>query len=70
MTVFRIPYSPKLGPGNDSRPVVFLQHGVLQTADQWLFRGPGRDLRECDGWRLGIWAWLLAFGLCRRARAL
>ncbi|XP_034241809.1 lipase 3-like [Thrips palmi] len=44
VTIFRIPWSPKLGPANESRPVVFLQHGVLQTADQWLFRGPGRDL--------------------------
>lgn len=26
------------------RPVVLFQHGILQSADQWLLRGPGRDL--------------------------
>ncbi|KAJ1529417.1 hypothetical protein ONE63_006197 [Megalurothrips usitatus] len=55
LCLFRIPWSKESPPperqGGDkgnastaSRPVVLFQHGLLQSADQWLLRGPGRDL--------------------------
>ncbi|KAE8739883.1 hypothetical protein FOCC_FOCC014607 [Frankliniella occidentalis] len=44
VTLFRVPWSRRSPPGADPRPVVFLQHGLLQTADQWTMRGPEKDL--------------------------
>lgn len=48
LTVHRIPWgrSGRGGPGDKpgDKPVVFLQHGLLQASDQWLLRGPDQDL--------------------------
>ncbi|XP_034249632.1 lipase 3-like isoform X2 [Thrips palmi] len=53
LTLQRIPWSRDAGQAEQAgqaaqagqaRPVVLLQHGLLQTADQWLLRGPGQDL--------------------------
>lgn len=41
LTIFRIPYSPRLNNSDDSeKPVVFLQHGLLCASDSWLLNGP------------------------------
>ncbi|CAH1640477.1 unnamed protein product [Spodoptera littoralis] len=43
LTVFRIP--PKMRTRDvQKRPVVFLMHGVLGSADDWLLMGPGKSL--------------------------
>ncbi|KAJ1519482.1 hypothetical protein ONE63_004768 [Megalurothrips usitatus] len=51
LTMFRVPRGRSRGGDKQPselaagpRPVVFLQHGLFQTADQWLMRGPGEDL--------------------------
>lgn len=47
LKMYRIPWGregPATAAGAAPRPVVLLQHGLLQSADQWLLRGPGRDL--------------------------
>ncbi|XP_037961090.1 lipase 3 [Teleopsis dalmanni] len=41
LTIYRIPYSPKrMDSTNNSRPVVFLQHGILSASDDWILNGP------------------------------
>ncbi|KAL9693316.1 hypothetical protein quinque_012601 [Culex quinquefasciatus] len=40
LTMFRIPGTP----GNSSRPVVFLQHGLLCSSTDWLVLGAGHSL--------------------------
>lgn len=39
--VHRIPYG-KAGPGTKERKVVFLQHGILSSAADWLIAGPDK----------------------------
>lgn len=43
LTVFRMP-PKKLVRDVQKRPVVFLMHGVLGSADDWLLMGPGKSL--------------------------
>ena len=40
LTVFRIPGSPS-SPPSPNKPVVFLQHGILDSAATWVNNGPG-----------------------------
>ncbi|XP_053957588.1 lipase 3 isoform X1 [Anastrepha ludens] len=51
LTIYRIPDSPKLrGAPNStaiartSKPVVFLQHGILCASDDWILNGPDTSL--------------------------
>ncbi|XP_037952579.1 lipase 3-like [Teleopsis dalmanni] len=44
LTLFRIPYSPKLNNKNKPRGVVFLQHGLLSSSDCWILNGPENAL--------------------------
>ncbi|XP_055837851.1 lipase 3-like [Episyrphus balteatus] len=44
LTIFRIPYSPKLMNQNDTKPVAFLQHGLLSSSDAWILNGPDNAL--------------------------
>ncbi|XP_055837572.1 lipase 3-like [Episyrphus balteatus] len=44
LTMFRIPYSPKLKNQNEHRPVVFLQHGLLSSSDCFILNGPNNAL--------------------------
>lgn len=41
--VHRIPYSPVNGPASN-KPVVFLQHGLLCSSNDWIIPGPGKGL--------------------------
>jgi lysosomal acid lipase/cholesteryl ester hydrolase len=41
LTMFRIPYSPKLQNQDVAhKPVAFLQHGLLSSSDCWILNGP------------------------------
>ncbi|XP_075145576.1 lipase 3-like [Haematobia irritans] len=40
ITMFRIPYSHKLGNQNEYRPIVLLQHGLYSSSDAWMLTGP------------------------------
>ncbi|XP_034108081.1 lipase 3 [Drosophila albomicans] len=44
LTLFRIPYSHKLGNQNAKRPPVLLQHGLFSNSDCWLTSGPDHSL--------------------------
>ncbi|XP_055918986.1 lipase 3-like [Eupeodes corollae] len=44
LTVFRIPYSPKLKNQNKRKPVAFLNHGLLSSSDCWIPNGPDNAL--------------------------
>lgn len=44
LTMFRIPYSPKLQNQNKSNTVVFLQHGLLGSSDCWILNGADNAL--------------------------
>lgn len=39
----RIPYSPNNGPAL-GKPVIFLQHGLLCSSNDWILAGPGKGL--------------------------
>lgn len=41
--VHRIPYSPSNGPAAN-KPVVFLQHGLLCSSNDWVILGPGKGI--------------------------
>ncbi|KAH9377203.1 hypothetical protein HPB48_011011 [Haemaphysalis longicornis] len=45
LTVFRIPFG-RTGRGNQRRPVVFLQHGLLCSAADWVINLPHQSLGE------------------------
>lgn len=44
LTMHRIPYSPKSGPGGGQRPVAFLMHGMLSSSSDWVLMGPEKSL--------------------------
>ncbi|XP_017768293.1 PREDICTED: uncharacterized protein LOC108556624 [Nicrophorus vespilloides] len=43
LNVHRIPYGSD-GQGNEKRPVVFLQHGILSSSADWISPGPEKGL--------------------------
>ena len=49
--MFRIPYGRNQAPparGEQQRPAVLLQHGLLDSSDTWILNGPGvRDTVAC-----------------------
>ncbi|PSN43336.1 Lipase 3 [Blattella germanica] len=44
LTMHRIPYSPKSYDNDTSKPVVFLQHGLLSSSVDWVMLGPEKSL--------------------------
>lgn len=45
LTLFRIPYGIKLNnSGVENKPVVFLFHGLLLSAEDWVVLGPEKSL--------------------------
>ncbi|XP_067629584.1 lipase 3-like [Eurosta solidaginis] len=44
LNIFRIPYSPRLSNRYISKPVVFIQHGLMASSDGFLLNGPDNAL--------------------------
>ncbi|KAH8402937.1 hypothetical protein KR222_000550 [Zaprionus bogoriensis] len=44
LTMFRIPYSPKLDNADSPRPAVLIQHGLFSCSDCFLLNGPDNAL--------------------------
>ncbi|XP_055902274.1 lipase 3-like [Eupeodes corollae] len=41
LTLFRIPHPQDAADQNTTRPIAFLQHGLLSSSDCWILNGPG-----------------------------
>lgn len=44
LTLFRIPHGKSLPENGVIRPVVFLQHGLVDSSDDWILMGPNKGL--------------------------
>jgi len=44
LSIHRIPYGLKSPAGNGTKPVVYLQHGLVSSSASWIINGPGKSL--------------------------